>query len=410
MFIYSKVGTDMMTEGKIDIHHYQRQLEAGLSGLENNRVNLSERNIALIRRFCNDCSLGKTVLKRAKKRISAGRVVKYLYTLKQVAFWLQTDFDQVTQEQMEDLVRKIDSNQLHYLNSAGELVPRTYTEWTRHDIKVTLKKFYKWLHGNNEEYPPLVRWIDTYVEEKEVPSLSLEEVERMTAYARTARDKAVVITLFETGARAEEFLNIRLKHCQDKEDHFSIRIVISKTYARTLAVSRSARFLRDWLLHHPAADDPEAQLFPIKYTTLCKMLARLSGRTLGRHVTPHVLRHSCATWLAGKRIGRYQLCKWMGWAMSSDMPDRYIDRAGVLTQETMNLVREDEVSKMKKENEAMRDELTLLKNEQNQFIDTVKERKPYDDTLSKVLRDKRLLSALTKEILRQGLAEGLLRK
>lgn len=131
-----------MQTGKIDIHQTPQRLELAISRLKENALGLSEKNIQLIIKFCNDCLLGKTVLKKAKKRITPGRVVKYLYTLKQIAFWLKADLDQVSQEQMEELIRKIDGNQLKYFDAQGNLVSRSYTEWTRHDLKVTVKKFY----------------------------------------------------------------------------------------------------------------------------------------------------------------------------------------------------------------------------------------------------------------------------
>lgn len=350
-----------MKEGKIDIHGSARTLEAGLRNLGNPPANIGPRNVEIIRRFCNDCLLGKTVLARAKKRIGPGRVAKYLYTLKQVAFWLGVDLNQVTQAQMEDLVRRIDNDQLSYFGRQGKLRPRKYTAWSRHDIKVTIKKFYKWLKGENGEYPELVRWIDTYVEDKEIPALSFPEVKKLVSYARTARDKAIVMMLFETGARAEEFLNIRLRNLQDDGEQLVVRIEVSKTYPRTLVLYRSARFVREWLSEHPTPKEPDAQLFPVKYASLRQTLGRLSDRVLRRRVTPHILRHSCATYLAGKGVGRYQLCKWMGWAMSSDMPDRYIDRLGIVSQETITKLRQDEISQITKEKDQAQEELAQMR-------------------------------------------------
>ncbi len=42
-----------------------------------------------------------------------------------------------------------------------------------------------------------------------------------------------------------------------------------------------------------------------------------------------MLRHSSATYWAPK-MNRYQLCAKYGWAFSSDMPDRYIGRKGII--------------------------------------------------------------------------------
>ena len=47
------------------------------------------------------------------------------------------------------------------------------------DIKISIRQFYKWLLGDNEHYPDLVRWIDTSYPEKEVTALTEAEVQRM---------------------------------------------------------------------------------------------------------------------------------------------------------------------------------------------------------------------------------------
>ena len=43
------------------------------------------------------------------------------------------------------------------------------------------------------------------------------------------------------------------------------------------------------------------------------------------------------------------MCKLMGWAMNSDMPDRYIDRTGVVEEEAIQAIRGDELNKVEKE-------------------------------------------------------------
>jgi len=103
-----------MSSERIDIHGYEQALEVGLARLDEDPLGLGVRNIQLIREFCRDCSMGKTVMRRAKKRISAGRVFKYLHALRQIAFWLGTDFDKVSPKEMEGLVSKIDNNQLTF--------------------------------------------------------------------------------------------------------------------------------------------------------------------------------------------------------------------------------------------------------------------------------------------------------
>jgi len=362
-----------MTTRKIDVHHTERNLSRNLEFLDRNDYGLTARNIVLIKEFCHDCLLGKTVLGRAKKRISVGRALKYVVHLRQLAFWFGADFDQVTQAQMDTLISKIDLNQLQYF-SAGmlnrqrrKLEPKQYAAWTRHDLKVTLKKFYKWLLGQSVEYPPLVRWIDTHVDEVEIPALSPDDIEKMVCAADKLRDRAIIMMLFETGARAQEFLNIRLDNLADDGEAVSVRLEVSKTFARTVLVYRSVSLLRAWLGVHPEKGNSSALLFPLGYPALCAVVNKAGQRALNRHVTPHGLRHSCATYLAASGVGRYQICSWMGWSMSSTMPDRYIDRAGVAARDTLKKLRGDELQDLRRENDDVRSKLMQLQ-EMNKLL------------------------------------------
>ena len=137
---------------------------------------------------------------------------------------------------------------------------------------------------------------------------------------------------------------------EDRGSHFVVRIEYPKTHKRSLPVYEGVRYLREWLDVHPEKNEPNSQLFPVSYDALRQFLQRLGNRALGRGINPQLIRHSFATWLASKKVGRYQMCKLMGWAMSSDMPDRYIDRTGVVEEEAIQAIRGDELSKVEKEN------------------------------------------------------------
>lgn len=391
----------MTISERIDIHGNQSKFDYGIRSLRDNKVGITPRNVELIINFCNDCLLGKTVLDKQKKRLSMGRVVKYLYSLKALAFWLQKDFQDVTQQEMESLIARLEADQLQYFTPQGKLVRRTYTSHSKHDYKATLRKFYKWLLGNNRTFPPIVAWIDTFLQRPEVPALSLAEVERLAEYGRTARDKCIIMLLFETGARAEEFLNIRLRNVERREDYAAVRLEVSKTFARTVLVYKSVRFLEDWLQQHPSRDDPNAVLFPLTYQALCNMLREAAKRArLGKEVRPHVLRHSCATWLASKRVGRYQMCKWMGWAMSSDMPDRYIDRTGVEMEEAVRLIRDDELDALRRQNSEMQRELAHVKATQ-----PAPEVTPEDRLVQRLMADPTQLRTFVQSVLKERKGE-----
>jgi site-specific recombinase XerD len=73
------------------------------------------------------------------------------------------------------------------------------------DIKVTLKKFFKWLY-KTRDYPKVVSWIETSRRvnlTNKLPEelLAPQEIKAMIEKARYTRDKALIITLYESACR-----------------------------------------------------------------------------------------------------------------------------------------------------------------------------------------------------------------
>lgn len=219
--------------GKIDIHHRQVKFEQSLNRLKKNKeINLTNKNIILS--FIRDCGLGKTVIGKAKKKIGPARCSKYIRILLQLSEFFKKSFDEITQLDMENFVEKLENNKIRTIKG------KPYSEETKADIKKTIKKFWKWKDGKNKVYPELVEWIDTYVTVKDVHALSRGEVEKMIESTSNPRDKALLMVFFDSGARAQELLNVRLmkEHLFWKESTgcYMIRLEYSKTKPRTISL------------------------------------------------------------------------------------------------------------------------------------------------------------------------------
>jgi hypothetical protein len=59
-------------------------------------------------------------------------------------------------------------------------------------------------------------------------------------------------------------------------------------------------------------------------------------------------------------MNRYQLCAKYGWAFSSDMPDRYIKRKGIIFDQIAEKGDTDQVSKLQKENRQLTEKVEAL--------------------------------------------------
>lgn len=388
---------------KIDIHNVAAKYDTALTRLASSE-GICEVNRTLIRDFLYACQLGKTIQRSEKKRLGEKRLIKYLFTLRRINEWLgNRDFRSVTDADMEAFIGKLERNAL-----TVDGKPVSYTNWTRRDVKVCVKKFYKWLIGSGDQYPPLVSWIDTHIKDEAPPCLSIDEIGRCIDFSSTIKGKALLGCLFESGARAEEFLNVRICHVEDRQSFFMLRIEHSKTFGRSVPIHDAAEHLRRWLAEHPAKADLTAQLFPMSYAALRKMIARLGRRALGKNVHPHLIRHSYATWLASKKVGRYQMCKLMGWAMSSDMPDRYIDRLGVVEEEAIQSIRGDELTKVGHENVQLRSALGRLEAQQQELQSALLKHQTADEFMSELLSNPDIRDALARKVREKRLGPKLM--
>ncbi|NQV18646.1 MAG: tyrosine-type recombinase/integrase [Armatimonadetes bacterium] len=321
-------------------------------------------------KFIRDCQLGKTLRKRQKKVIGKARCLKYIIILKKISARLNMPFDKVTQNDIEKFIEALEND--IYCYESGSKINNTYRKRkysysTKLDYKKTLKKFYKWLLGKNEHYPELVDWVETYDIIKEIPAISRDEAD-LLADSVGIRDKAIIMFLFDSGARAEEMLNIKVRDLSYNDNICKVRIVHSKTKPRTIHLPICSKYISLWLknYHH----QPDDYLFPISYQSLRKMINRVSKKILNKNVSPHILRHSSATYYA-HHLKHFQLCYRYGWAMSSAMPNRYLDREGMMEEETSTIIKSNDISQLEKQNQLFKEELTFIKENNNQLINQV---------------------------------------
>ena len=386
-----------MTEReKRDIHHRQQAYQTALKKLEGS-TDLIPQNRELILRFIRDCRLGKTLKRRQKKSIGVARCLKYIQILKKLSSWLGKPFDEVTQKDMERLIENLENDQYLYTlpgRHGRPIKTKRLAPSTKVDYKKTLRKFYKWLLGGGVNYPDLVDWIDTYDPPKEVPALRRPEIERM-ADAVNLRDKTIIIVLFDSGARVEEFLNIRHGDITRAGDTYKVRIVHSKTKPRTIHLPIATKYLAAWLDSSEAKDE-EAFVFPLTYEALRRMLHRVGKRVLSKRVTPHILRHTSATYYANL-LNHQQLCYRYGWTMASDMPNRYIDREGILEEETSRVVKANDLAGLEKQNVGLKEEIALVKASNEQLGQQMAEIKRKYDELFEGKGLINLLFSLTKK-------------
>jgi hypothetical protein len=160
--------------------------------------------------------------------------------------------------------------------------------------------------------------------------------------------------LFDSGARAEEFHNIRFEdiYLPEGKENF-VRIALKQEYSKTLGrtIALYWRFsldaVKEYLSERIATGiKPSDPVFDGTYDATKKFLQRFGQSVLKRPIHYHLFRHSSTTHYATK-LNRQELCYRYGWKFSSNMPDIYISRAGMETKQLDEKFTQTELSTLK---------------------------------------------------------------
>lgn len=134
-----------------------------------------------VRRFTNDL---------LAQGFTAGRVVKYLCTITNINERLGIPFRMAGSDDSKRYVAWVEKSD--------------YTDWTKHDMRVMLKKYLQFL-GKED----IITWLKvksvkngTFPEE----ILTEEDIKAIACAAYNSMDKAIILSLYESGCRIGEFL------------------------------------------------------------------------------------------------------------------------------------------------------------------------------------------------------------
>ncbi|HLC22574.1 MAG TPA: tyrosine-type recombinase/integrase [Candidatus Nanoarchaeia archaeon] len=299
-----------------DYHRFWKQYQTALVRLAESE--LRDEDKMLLREFARDSKA---------YGIGYARLTKLVRTLVVIGEHLTKPFKEVTVDDLKGL--------LHHFETGD------YSVWTRHDIKVILKQFYKWIDG--EDYPKLVRWINTTIPFREKPMthesalLTEDEINKVIDTADHPRSKALIAVLAESGARIGEIGNLTIG--QIKIDPSGAVLTVSgKMGRRRIRIVSSTAYLVKWLDIHPEKENPYAPVWinigtinyhkQITYEGIRKVIIDTFKRAgIKKRCHPYIFRHSRATQLA-RHLTEFQMCSYFGWAQGSDMPATYVHISG----------------------------------------------------------------------------------
>lgn len=213
---------------------------------------------------------------------------------------------------------------------------------TLEDHKRILKSVYKDLLNPDEPgHPAVVRWLRLANPFKETKThedlLTVDEIRRMAEVATNARDRALLLLLDESGARATEVAALRIADV--KFDEYGALVTLGgDTDKRRVRLLQSVPDLTRWLNEHPFRREPESPLW-VSWGSANRLEAlgqhgianvveqAAKVARIEKHVHPHLFRHTrINVWL-----DKYNddVVKYLaGWSKNSAMVSVYRHRAG----------------------------------------------------------------------------------
>lgn len=317
------------------------------------REQISAKNKELITEFLNYLFSIETGEIRAAKLSSQ---------LRRICLQLNKDLDKATTQDIQNVVA--------YINRNDKYKPETKADYRR-----CIKQFYAWykdidprmesedaktLKQANKFYKYIDKNIKRASKIKSVDYsniLNEEDIKKVIEEGCTSiREKAFIALLHESGFRAGELLNMKIKDVQIMKNRALIT-VDGKTGERRVPIIHSLPYLVQWLDLHPYKQNRESYVWlgeginrkydPLKHKGGQKLIDRCferagfikkeyayytleNGKTRQKLMSKeqkkpcnyHWFRHSRATLLAS-HLTEQLLCKFMGWALGSKQVRRY---------------------------------------------------------------------------------------
>jgi len=299
-----------------DVYNYPRRLEKNkeaIAKMRNGLVSLNFLDHLLV------------------QGLTPARVSKYAAHLRTLLRVIDFQPENATKQDVEKVVAWIQS--------------RAYAEWTKHDLKLILKKLIQYAKtgsaDRNAQYSEEVAWIPLNVKQQTTVTaedlLTTEDITNILKNTRNARDYALLYTLFEGALRITELLTMKIRSVEFRNG-YCVLSVSGKTGFRRVTVVLAYRALLNWLNEHPYRNDPDAPLWvslstngdrrPLHYTTFREILKNTAKKAgVKKRVWGYLFRHTQLTALA-KKLRESQLKGIAGWTQSSKMAARYIHLSG----------------------------------------------------------------------------------
>ena len=284
------------------------------------KSDMSQQQKANITKFISDLRIGKAGAKVKDRRISA-----YLQFLMKLHRYFKKDLDKITEKEATDFYIALQEDKIKKNNGMP------YAQASKDEFVKTLKRYLGWKWGGREtiEYKKSLSWMKEDYKKSNKNAITLKEAKQIIDKEKYVRDKCLFLFLFDSGARIEEALNVRIGDLTKSSDHkfYMVHLRGTKTEEadRNISLPLCAKEINIWLKEHPTGDKDD-YLFPIRYDNARRIIKGMSKRILNYQLKPHELRHSSATYYIQKfgaeNVGGFYYR--FGWKFGSKEANTYI--------------------------------------------------------------------------------------
>jgi len=241
-------------------------------------------------------------LKYMKGHIVEDRLRKYNYVLRRFAHLVEKDFDKLTKEDIREVAGIIANS-------------KTLTTTTKEDFMSDTKRAFKYLFGDEEDYPSFIKplRLPKNAKQKGVLRLPTEvlterETYQMIKACGNARDKFFIALIgLDGGLRPCEAYRMKWKQIKkDKHSHFIVVDTAKKSGdkdTRVIRIIKSEPYFIKWINEYPKTKTDEDFVFinysnlePMNDGTTHALFRRLRKKLKwDKRIYPYLFRHSVLT-------------------------------------------------------------------------------------------------------------------
>jgi len=350
------------------------------------RWNISDQDKNKVPMFFRDYELGKITGRRGTN--PEGTMLRYLYFLKvgleNIKGENKADVEEFLEGLLKDKVKTFDKKTREY---SGE----PYAARSKRDILKILERYLSWKNPSKATLLKGLLNIRIASKRSDTETLVEEEIKKLLEGTEASDKRFFLSVLGSGGLRAEEFHNLRYSDFElPKGKEIFVKLTIRNLFSKTKG--RTITLYDKWVL--PAAKKylaerlqegikPDEVVFRTTYYGNRNWLSDYGKKILDKAINYHLFRHTAATRLASK-MNRQQLCIYFGWAFSSPMPDRYIERAGVNMVDVESKFTLTEYEKQEK----------LIEQWKTGLEDELEKRRRLDPILNKLIKHPEILKML----------------